>query len=110
MSLQKRCQLAVALVLSVVLANTARAVDPAPTTITVERMCDGCARKITANLQQLPGVETVRPNVPAKTVAVSPKPGAVLSPRQLWETVEKSGEKPVKLEGPSGTFTQKPQS
>ncbi len=53
---------------------------------------------------------SVETNLKAKTAAVKPKPKAAPSPRALWEAVEKAGQKPVKLEGPSGTFTSKPQS
>lgn len=51
----------------------------------------------------------VEANVKAKTLTVTPKPQAVVSPRALWETVEKNNDKPLKIEGPSGTFTAKPQ-
>ena len=44
----------------------------------------------------------------SKTAIVVPKGDATLSPLQLWEAVEKAGKVPVKLEGPSGTFTSKP--
>lgn len=91
-----------------VLGAAAQAAEPVPTTITVERMCEGCAKKITAKLQGMPGVAAVRTNVPAKIVMVLPRQQTVLSPRSLWEAVENSGEHPVRLEGPSGTFTAKP--
>lgn len=81
------------------------------TTITVPDMhCMGCAKKISAQLQQLPGVATIHYNVKATTLTVVPQPQRVPSPKGLWETVEKAGYKPTKLEGPNGTFTARPQS
>ncbi len=52
----------------------------------------------------------VQANVEAKTATVTRKPQTALSPRALWEAVEKAGKQPMKLEGPNGTFTAKPQS
>lgn len=101
---------AVAVAAILALGAAAQAADPVPTTITVERMCEGCAKKITTKLQEMQGVAAVKANVPAKTITVTPREQTVLSPRALWETVEKSGEHPVKLEGPSGKFTAKPKS
>jgi Cu+-exporting ATPase len=46
--------------------------------------------------------------VDTQTAKVTPKPKAVLSPKALWEAVEKAKKTPAKLEGPSGTFTAKP--
>jgi hypothetical protein len=37
-------------------------------------------------------------------------PEAVLSPRGLWEALEKIEKPPTRLEGPSGVFTAKPAS
>lgn len=100
--------MALAAMLALALGTTASAVEPPPTMVTVERLCDGCARKICAKLQETPGVAAVKANVAAKTFSITPKTSAVLSPRALWEVVETGGERPVKLEGPSGTFTAKP--
>ena len=83
--------------------------ESARTTVTVERLCEGCAAKIQARLKTMPGVASSAANVKAKTIAVTEQPRAALSPRALWEAIESSGEKPTRLEGPSGTFTTKPQ-
>jgi Cu+-exporting ATPase len=83
--------------------------ESARTTVTVERLCEGCAAKIQARLKKMPGVESTAANVKAKTIAVTAQPRATLSPRSLWEAIENSGERPLRLEGPSGTFTAKPQ-
>jgi copper chaperone CopZ len=92
-------------------AITAQAAAPAVTRITVEELhCAGCARQVATKLQKIPGVAKVEMNLKAKMMFVTPRPQVVLSPRALWEAVEKAEEKPVKLEGPTGTFTAKPQS
>jgi copper chaperone CopZ len=84
--------------------------QPAPTVITVPKMCcGGCAKKVAAKLTEVPGIGGVQPNVQTKTITVIAKPQAVLSPRALWEAIEQAGQQPTKLEGPSGTFTAKPQ-
>ncbi len=100
----------VALVLTVFVANTFAAGNESPTTITVERMCETCAKKIVEKLKKMPEVTGVKTDVKAKTISVTPKANKTLSAKVLWETVEKEGERPVKLEGPSGTFTKKPKS
>ena len=78
------------------------------TTITLHSMCENCAQKMTKTLQQNPDVASVRTDVKSRVVAIVPKSGKELSPKLLWETVEKSGERPVRLAGPNGTFDSKP--
>jgi len=90
------------------LGGMLRAADPLPTKIVVERLCPGCAKKIAANLQEVPGVGEVKADVQARTITVASRSQSAPSPRSLWEAVEKGGERPVRLEGPSGTYTQKP--
>jgi Cu+-exporting ATPase len=93
------------------LGLTVRAAEPAPTTLTVEGMqCPSCARKIAARLNAVPGVATVQANVAASTLTVGARAGQTPSPRALWEAVEQAGYKPVKLEGPAGMFTARPQT
>jgi Cu+-exporting ATPase len=70
--------------------------------------CPGCAKNVANQVKKVPGVATVATDVEAKTLTVVPQPSRVLSPRALWEAVEKARHKPSKLEGPSGTFTAKP--
>lgn len=111
MTRQNCWSLASALVVALALGNSARATDPVPTTIAIADMhCGGCAKKIAARLSEVPGVATVQTDLEAKTAVVRPKAQTVLSPRALWEGVEKAGKQPIKLEGPSGKFTAKPQS
>jgi Cu+-exporting ATPase len=84
---------------------------PGLTAITVPDMhCVMCAKKMARQLQEVAGVAKADANVAGKAMVVTPKPQAVLSPRSMWEAVEKAGYKPSKLEGPTGTFTAKPQS
>jgi len=76
------------------------------TRLTVPTMdCPGCAKTLANQVKKVPGVAA---DVESKTVTVTPQPSRVLSPRALWEAVEKARHKPSKLEGPSGTFTAKP--
>jgi copper chaperone CopZ len=89
--------------------QAADAADPAPTTITVPDMdCASCAKKVGGKVAEVPGVGKVEYSVETRIIKVTPKPGAVLSPRALWEAIEKGGKDPSKLEGPGGTFTKKP--
>ena len=85
---------------------------PAPTTkITVEGMhCMGCAKKIANKLYEVQGVAKVEANVPASVLIVGPQAQRAPSPKAMWEAVERAGYRPSRLEGPSGTFTAKPQS
>jgi hypothetical protein len=71
-------------------------------------MCPKCGQKIADRLRAMPEVAGAQTNVEAKTIVVVARPQSVLSPRILWETVENGGEYPVLLQGPAGTFTQKP--
>ena len=93
------------------LGGLLRAADPAPTTITIPEMeCLSCAKKVSAALAMVPGVAKTLPDVEAHTMRVMPKGQSLMSPRALWEAVEKAGKTPTKLEGPGGTFTAKPKS
>jgi Cu+-exporting ATPase len=102
-----------ALVTAVVLAQGSAlwAQNPALTTITVPDMhCMGCAKKMANQLYQVPGVAKVQASVEATTLTVTPKAQQAVSPRGLWEAIEKAGYRPSRLQGPSGTFTEKPRS
>jgi len=91
--------------------GTAQAAEPAVTTISVEGMhCAGCASKVTRRLQAVTGVAVAKTDAPSSTAWTTAKGGAVLSPKALWEAVEQAGYKPLKLVGPSGTFTTKPKT
>ena len=79
------------------------------TWIFVEDMhCSNCAKKIARKLYNVSGVLKVQANVPKDYAVVTPQEGTRLSPRALWEAVEQAKFKPVKLQGPMGIFTEKP--
>lgn len=80
------------------------------TVITVREMCGGCVRKITKKLQTMDGVANFKCDVKTKTVLIAPKNSVVLSPRKLWDAMDKIGKTPTKLVGPSGTFTSPPKN
>jgi Cu+-exporting ATPase len=89
----------------------APAASTTQTTITLKVLtCESCAKKVAAKLSEVRGVGDVKMDVKSKTAVVVPKGDATLSPLQLWEAIEKAGKVPVKLEGPSGTFTSRPKS
>ena len=81
------------------------------TTITIEGMhCQGCAKKVASRLKAVAGVEDVRIDVESGLAVAVPFHDETVSPRALWEAVQKSRYSPVRLEGPSGTFTKKPRT
>lgn len=87
------------------------ATETAATTITVSDLhCAGCAKKVGTKLTEIKGVAKVEYDVEHKILVVTPKADTVLSPKALWQAVKKAGKTPEKLEGPSGTFTSKPNS
>lgn len=99
------------LVAAVVIGNgvPAIAAEAAVTTITISDMdCAGCAKKVTTKLMEVPGVAKVETEHETGIAKVTFKPKAVVSPKALWEAVEKAKKTPTKLQGPGGTFTAKP--
>ena len=91
--------------------QAADAADPAPTKITVPEMdCPSCAKKIGGKVAGVPGVGNVEYSVEARTLTVTPKAGAALSPKALWEAVLAGGMDPSKLDGPTGVFTSRPKN
>lgn len=93
---------------SIALMGFSSAAEPATTLTVPDLDCPSCAKKLAAKLGVVAGVATVEPNVEAKTVKVTPKAGSSISPKELWEASDLGGWTPTKLEGPSGTFTEKP--
>jgi Cu+-exporting ATPase len=82
---------------------------PAPTVITISDLdCPSCAKKLAAKLSALEGVAKVETDVDKQTATITPKANVKLSPKQIWEVVEKEKYTPAKIEGPAGTFTAKP--
>lgn len=111
MRMQKPRWVVFAALAALALTTGLRAANPVPTTITIPDMeCKGCARMVTTSLLAVPGVASVQTDVKARKAVAQPKPQTVLSPRALWEALEKIDKEPSRLEGPNGTFTAKPQS
>lgn len=111
--MRNRTKLAMAAAALSVLAlgQAVLATNPGQTSIIVPDLdCNGCAKKVAAKLYAVPGVGAVSYTLEGKAVFVAPKDQQFLSPRALWEAVEKAGKHPTRLEGPGGTFTKKPQS
>jgi Cu+-exporting ATPase len=93
------------------LGGSTAAAEPAPTTLTIPSMdSPNCAKKVAAKLSEVPGVAKVETDPDTGTVKVTPQAKAVLSPKALWEAAEKAKYKPTKLEGPGGTFTERPKA
>ena len=91
--------------------GTVQAAEPAVTTISIQGMhCAGCANKVTRRLQAVSGVATAKTDAPSSTAWATAKVGAAPSPKAMWEAVEAAGYKPLKVVGPSGTFTTKPKT
>ena len=94
-----------------VFASQLQAAESKWTKITVKKMhCAGCAKKISARIYAVRGVKEVRMDIKKKTLYVHPQRKAVLSPLAMWEAVEKAKDVPIRITGPSGTFTKKPKS
>ncbi len=79
------------------------------TTITLKVLsCEGCAKRVREKLTAVSGVSEVKTDLKTKFATIISKRDATLSPKALWEAVEKAGKTPLKLIGPDGTFTSKP--
>lgn len=102
--------LLVAFFLSSTFADSVSGASPnTATVVSVKKLCPTCGKKIVQKLEQLPQTQSASINVEQKIVQVVAKPGQNLSARLVWEIIEKGGEQPVRLQGPSGTFTAKPE-
>lgn len=89
---------------SALAANTSK-----ETTITVTDMhCKHCAKKIAAKLYLVPGVLEVQASVKANKAKIKPQADLAPSPKAMWEAIEAAGFVPVRLSGPAGEFTAKP--
>lgn len=98
------------LMLAGLLTTAASAQDsPAVTVVTVDEMCGGCVKQITKHFTGAEGIASVQCDIPSKTVTFTPAEGYNISPRGVWVSLEKIGKVPVKLVGPKGTFTTKPE-
>ncbi|MBL8821114.1 MAG: heavy-metal-associated domain-containing protein [Planctomycetia bacterium] len=96
---------------SAIHADDQKKADKNVVTIKVDDMtCGGCAMKVKKFVAKVGGVEKVEPDATAHTVTVFPKANSKVSPKELWEAVEKAGYTPSLLEGAVGSFKEKPKS
>ncbi|MHB8861912.1 MAG: heavy-metal-associated domain-containing protein [Pirellulaceae bacterium] len=103
------CVLAAVLVLNSARAMQAQQPRVVPTVVTIEgEVCGGCVKKVKAALADMRGIAKIEGDPKAKTITIVPAAQVSLSPRAVWEAIEKAGKNPVKLAGPHGTFTAKP--
>ena len=70
--------------------------------------CKKCVKKIARKLYAVPKVVKIQTNLKKDFVVVTPERGEQLAPGVLWDAAVEAGFKPVKLIGPSGTFTKHP--
>lgn len=83
--------------------------DAKSTVVTVAGMsCAGCAKKVSEAVAKVEGVESASVDLAAKAVKYTPKADKKVSPKEVWEVIEKAGYTPAKLEGPDGVFEKKP--
>lgn len=102
-------RIAFGVVASLSFAGSLAAAEAKSTVISIPGMhCDGCAKKVVTKVLEVGGVESASSSMETKTVKVTPNAGMSLSPKALWEAVEKAKKTPTKLVGPSGTFSSKP--
>jgi copper chaperone CopZ len=79
--------------------------------ITVENMhCANCAKRIGGKLQEVPGIAKIQYDIEKKLFWAHPQPGKQVSPRALWDAIEKGNDTPLKIQGPQGTFVKRPNS
>jgi len=91
-------------------ANSAEKVSHTFTITLSDLDCPSCAKKLAAKLSEVEGVAKVETDVETQTAKITLKPKAVVTAKILWEAVEKAKKTPVKIEGPSGTVTEKPKT
>src|SRR3954452_3945228 len=73
----------------------------APTKTTVifieDLDCPSCAKNVEKAVATVTGVASVKTDVEKETATITPEADKTISPRALWEAVEKAGFKPLKL-------------
>jgi len=94
---------------TLVVGEMAEAQEVQQTAILISNMhCTDCAKKIARGLYAVPGVVGVIADVKTNLAHITPQKTKQPSPRALWEAIELAKFQPVKLVGPYGTFTSKP--
>ncbi len=85
--------------------SLAIAAETATYEITADEMCcQGCAKKIAAQLYAAPGVMNVATDVKSRLVTVTAKPSPKLTPDRLWNAVEKGKGQPSRLVADDATI------
>lgn len=72
--------------------------------------CKTCAKKISRKLYAVKGVVKVRADVKADVAIITPQQKKTLDTAALWSAAQKAGFQPLKLVGPTGTFTPDPET
>lgn len=67
--------------------------------------CQGCAKKVAAQLYTVPGVMNVKADVPNRLVTVTAKPSPKLTLEKLWNAVEKAKGQPSQLTTSAASYT-----
>jgi copper chaperone CopZ len=67
--------------------------------------CQGCAKKVAAQLYTAPGVMNVTADVPNRLVTITAKPSPKLTLEKLWKAVEQAKGKPSQLTTSDATYT-----
>ncbi len=67
--------------------------------------CQGCAKKVAAQLYTAPGVTNVKADVPNRLVTITAKPSPKLTLEKLWKAVEQAKGKPSRLTTPHAIYT-----
>jgi copper chaperone CopZ len=67
--------------------------------------CQGCAKKVAAQLYTAPGVINVQADVPNRLVTITAKPSPKLTLEKLWKAVEQAKGKPSQLTTPDAIYT-----
>lgn len=87
-------------------ASHALAAEVVTYEITADEMCcQGCAKKISAQLYTAPGVLNVAADVPSRLVTVTATPSPKLTADRLWNAVEKGKGKPSRLVAGDATIS-----
>lgn len=67
--------------------------------------CQGCAKKVAAQLYTAPGVMNVKADVPNRLVTITAKPSPKLTLEKLWKAVEQAKGKPSQLTTSNAIYT-----
>lgn len=70
--------------------------------------CQGCAKKVAAQLYTAPGVVEVKANVSKRTVTVIARPSSKLTLEKLWRAVERAKGEPTQLTTSEEVYTLTP--